>query len=140
MLFYSDEDWGAGVNGVINGRRRNGDDRNQSEDSLLLPPEQPWSPQDNEPANMGGQSKPLSSRFFPSKRSVSPTKSGKDRKESPDCAKERFRGAKQLFMSLERKKGKDKKAGKGEGKAEPSPHRVLSPSRSSKEQQVKKPL
>ena len=71
---------------------------------------------------------------------MSPTKSGKDRKESPDCAKERFRGAKQLFMSLERKKGKDKKAGKGEGKAEPSPHSVLSPSRSSKEQQVKKPL
>ena len=67
---------------------------------------------------------------------MSPNKSGKERKESPDCPKERFRGAKQLFMSLERKKdkNKDKKIVKGEG--EPSPHRVLSPTRSSNKEQV----
>ena len=44
--------------------------------------------------------KPLSSRFY---RSTSPSKV---KPEPPDCPRDRFKGAKQLFLSLERKKDK----------------------------------
>ena len=50
--------------------------------------------------------KPLSSRFFPPKRSGSPEKGRVRGDGSPDGPKDRFKGAKQLFLSLERRKEK----------------------------------
>ena len=53
--------------------------------------------------------KPLSSRFFPPKRTSSPEKAGQARRGGGDRSpeggqKDRFKGAKQLFLSLERRK------------------------------------
>ena len=68
----------------------------------------------------GWPDQPLSARFFQQRSrsgSSPPHKLGAGRKErssSPDCsARDRFRGAKQLFMSLERKKDKEKKGVNG---------------------------
>ena len=89
--------------------------RVQSEDSLILA-DSSW------PEDRNLNPKPLSSRFFPPKRGSSPTKRGSSptkRGSSPtkgrietnnnnavDNPKDRFKGAKQLFLSLERKKEK----------------------------------
>ena len=61
-------------------------------------------------------SQPLSSRFFQSRSGSSPAvkieerRMKNDRSVSPDnSAKDRFKGAKQLFMSLERKRKEEKK-------------------------------
>merc|ERR1719189_2404069 len=55
----------------------------------------------------------LSSRFFqPRSRSGSspPGKAGgKEQAQSPETSKERFKGAKQLFLSLERRRSKERK-------------------------------
>ena len=74
--------------------------RGGSQDSLLLV-ESSWM-EDRDP-----DPKPLSARFFPPKRAASPPK-GKRADGSPEAAKDRFRGAKQLFLSLERKREKEK--------------------------------
>ena len=62
---------------------------------------------------------PLSSRFFqPRSRSgSSPPGKAKDRAQSPESSKERFKGAKQLFMSLERRKSKERKKSSSPGRA-----------------------
>ena len=77
----------------------------------------------------GWPDQPLSARFFqPRSRSGSspPQKvtGRKERSSSPDCsAKDRFKGAKQLFMSLERKKEKERKASSSPLRGRSSPHR-----------------
>ena len=85
------------------------------EDSLILVQEHDSLQQPN-----------LSNRFFqPRSRSgSSPPGKAKDRAHSPDSSKERFKGAKQLFMSLERKKSKERKASTSPSrKGEAPPHR-----------------
>ena len=79
----------------------------------------------------GWPDQPLSARFFqPRSRSGSspPHKLGAGRKErpnSPDCsAKDRFKGAKQLFMSLERKKDKERRPSSSPLRGRVSPQRT----------------
>ena len=90
------------------------------------------------PLEDSSHSQPLSSRFFqPRSRSGSSPpakiKPGEDKKKavvandrsrSPECSpKDRFKGAKQLFMSLERKKDKERKASASPKRNESSPQR-----------------
>jgi len=91
----------------------------QDESMMIL--QSGWGATDPDKLAMGGPSQPLSSRFFqPRSRSGSspPVRIEErnlgmknERSLSPDnSAKDRFKGAKQLFMSLERKKDKERKA------------------------------
>merc|ERR1712227_431677 len=86
------------------------------ESLMILQSGAAWSASDPDP---GSSSQPLSSRFFQSRSrsgSSPPVRIEKylgnnDRSLSPDpSAKDRFKGAKQLFMSLERKKDKERKS------------------------------
>merc|ERR1719189_1507053 len=89
----SDDEWPEGGHPRITG-----------EDSLILVQ------LENQPDSL--QQPNLSSRFFqPRSRSGSspPGKGGKDRAQSPETSKERFKGAKQLFLSLERRRSKERK-------------------------------
>merc|ERR1719234_2961541 len=89
----SDDEWPEGGHPRITG-----------EDSLILVQ------LENQPDSL--QQPNLSSRFFqPRSRSGSspPGKGGKERAQSPETSKERFKGAKQLFLSLERRRSKERK-------------------------------
>jgi len=117
----SDDDWPDG-----------GHPRVTSDDSLILV-QTGWPIEDN------GASQPLSSRFFqPRSRSGSSppaklkpgdekkhgSKIANDRSRSPECSpKDRFKGAKQLFMSLERKKDKERKTSASPTRTKSSPQR-----------------
>ena len=73
----------------------------------------------------GWPDQPLSSRFFQSRSRSGSRPPGKlGGSTSPDCsAKDRFKGAKQLFLSLERKKEKERKTSASPLRSRGSPQR-----------------
>ena len=83
----------------------------------------------------------LSSRFFqPRSRSGSspPGKAGgKERAQSPETSKERFKGAKQLFLSLERRRSKERKKSSSPSRAAPAAGDVQPPQRNAVKQDPK---
>ena len=83
----------------------------------------------------------LSSRFFqPRSRSGSspPGKAGgKERAQSPETSKERFKGAKQLFLSLERRRSKERKKSSSPSRAAGGGGDVQPPQRNAVKQDPK---
>ena len=98
-LIISDEEWREGAGQV-------------SDSSLIL--------------QTGWPEQPLSARFFQSRSRSGSRPPGKvaGGSSSPDCtAKDRFKGAKQLFLSLERKKEKERKTSASPLRSRGSPQR-----------------